>query len=50
MGGAFRSRGKWYQFSFTCRSSADYMKVLSFRYQLGAVIPEDKWETYGLFK
>jgi hypothetical protein len=22
-GGAFRSRRKWYQFSFTCRSSAD---------------------------
>jgi hypothetical protein len=49
-GGAFRSRGKWYQFSFTCRSSADYMKVLSFTYQLGALIPEEKWEEYGLFK
>jgi hypothetical protein len=49
-GGAVRSGGKWYQFSFVCRASDDFMKVHSFDYQLGAVIPEDKWEDYGLWR
>ncbi len=49
-GGAFRSGGKWYQFSFTCTASPDRMKVLSFSYKIGAAIPEDKWETYGLWR
>ncbi len=49
-GAAFRSRGKWYQFSFTCRATPDHMKVLSFDYQIGAAIPEDKWDDYGLWR
>lgn len=49
-GAAFRSRGKWYQFAFTCRATPDHMKVLSFDYQLGAEIPEDKWQSYGLWR
>lgn len=49
-GAAFRSGGKWYQFAFTCRASPDHMKVLSFEYQIGAAIPEDKWESYGLWR
>lgn len=49
-GGAFRSHGLWYRFSFTCRASPDRMKVLSFTYQLGPQIPKAKWEEYGLFR
>jgi len=49
-GAAFRSRGKWYQFSFTCETSPDHMKVLSFNYRIGDAIPEEKWESYGLWK
>lgn len=49
-GGAFRSRGKWYRFSFTCNTSPDRMKVLSFEYKLGDAIPEDKWAQYGLWR
>jgi hypothetical protein len=49
-GGAFRSRRKWYRFSFTCLTSPDRMKVLSFKYQLGPPIPEDKWSAYGLWR
>jgi hypothetical protein len=49
-GGAFRSKGLWYQFSFTCRTSSDHMKVLAFTYQIGEPIPEEKWEPHGLWK
>jgi hypothetical protein len=49
-GGAFRSKGDWYQFSFTCEASPDHLKVLSFNYHVGAKIPEEKWETLGLWR
>jgi hypothetical protein len=48
-GGAFRSGGKWYQFSFTCKASPDRMSVMSFSYKIGAAIPEGKWDSYGLW-
>ena len=48
-GGAFRSAGKWYQFSFTCRTSPDRMKVLFFSYRVGAPIPQDEWASHGLY-
>ena len=49
-GGAFRSRGQWYQFSFNCTTTPDRLKVLSFDYKIGAQIPEEKWESYGLYR
>jgi hypothetical protein len=49
-GGAFRSAGKWYQFSFTCRTSPDRMKVVDFSYKIGPPIPQEKWEAYGLWR
>jgi hypothetical protein len=48
-GGAFRSKGKWYRYSFTCKATADHMKVSTFSYKIGDPIPEEKWETYGLY-
>lgn len=48
-GGAFRSKGKWYRYSFTCKATADHMTVSSFSYKIGNSIPEDQWETYGLY-
>ena len=48
-GGAFRSGGKWYAFSFTCKGSPDHLKVLSFTYRVGALIPKAKWPEYGLW-
>jgi hypothetical protein len=48
-GGAFRSRGKWYRYSFTCKATADHMAVSSFSYKIGDPIPEKRWETYGLY-
>lgn len=49
-GGAFRSKGKWYQFSFTCTSTPDRMKVVTFKHTVGAEIPEEKWASYNLWK
>jgi Domain of Unknown Function (DUF930) len=49
-GGAFKSNGQWYQFSFTCQTSHDHMKVQAFTYQIGEPIPEAKWEAHGLWR
>jgi Domain of Unknown Function (DUF930) len=49
-GGAFRSHGQWYQFSFTCKTTPDRLKILSFDYRVGEKIPEDKWNDYGLWR
>jgi hypothetical protein len=47
-GAAFRSGGKWFQLSYVCRTTADRMQVVQFDYKIGAAIPEDKWDSYGL--
>ncbi len=49
-GGAFRSRGKWYALSYTCKASAETLKVKSFTYKIGEEIPESKWASYGLWQ
>ena len=49
-GGAFRSKGKWYAYSFTCKGSPDHYSVLSFSYKIGGPIPETKWASYGLWR
>jgi len=48
-GGAFRSKGKWYQFAFKCETTADHMKVQAFSFKIGEPIPEEKWEPHGLW-
>lgn len=49
-GGAFRSRGKWYELSYSCTATPDHMKVVSFKYTIGAEIPETKWAGFGLWQ
>ena len=48
-GGAFKSKGQWYQFSFKCQTTADHMKVQDFSFQIGEPIPPEKWEKSGLW-
>lgn len=48
-GGAFRSKGKWYQFSFMCETTPDHMKVQAFSFKVGEPIPEEDWEKNGLW-
>ncbi len=49
-GGAFRSKGHWYSFSFACEGTPDHTKVLAFSYKIGELIPESKWAAYGLWR
>jgi hypothetical protein len=49
-GAAFRSRKKWYRLSYTCKTTPDRMKVLSFDFKIGPEIPEEKWSAYGLWR
>ena len=48
-GGAFKSKGQWYQFSFKCQTTPDHMKVQAFSFQIGEPIPQEKWEPNGLW-
>jgi len=47
--GAVRSDGKWFRFSFECTADADHLHVESFSFSLGAAIPRNQWERFGLF-
>ncbi|WP_448952801.1 DUF930 domain-containing protein [Labrys neptuniae] len=47
-GGAFRSGGVWYRYSFTCEATPDRMKVISLDYKIGAAVPRDQWDAHGL--
>jgi hypothetical protein len=49
-GGAFRSRKKWYELSYTCTAAPDHLSITSFSYNIGPEIPEDKWKSYGLWE
>lgn len=49
-GGAFRSKGKWYRFAFTCHAAPGRLRVLSFEYKLGGEIPETQWSKHGLYQ
>lgn len=49
-GAAFRSKGKWYQYAFTCQATPDRLRVLSFEYRLGDEIPEAQWSQHGLYQ
>jgi Domain of Unknown Function (DUF930) len=49
-GAAFRSSGKWYQLSYTCKASPDHTRVLSFTHQVGNPIPPSKWQSDGLWR
>jgi hypothetical protein len=48
-GAAFRDNGRWYALSFVCKGSTDHLKVTSFEYHVGDLIPNSKWADYGLW-
>lgn len=47
-GAAFRSHERWYRLSYACRTDADHIKVLSFRYSIGAEVPRAEWAKHYL--
>jgi hypothetical protein len=48
-GGAFKSKGQWFQFSFKCETTPDHMRVHAFWFQIGEPILHEKWEPNGLW-
>lgn len=49
-GGAFRSKKKWYRYSFTCKATQDRLHVTDFTYKIGDEIPETQWARHGLYQ
>lgn len=49
-GAALRAGKSWYALTYKCTVSDDQMKAKTFDFKLGAEIPEDKWEDFGLWK
>ncbi|OYX71464.1 MAG: hypothetical protein B7Y95_12960 [Rhizobiales bacterium 32-66-11] len=47
-GAAVRSGETWYRLSYSCRTSADGMNVLSFDYTLGNAVPKKDWSAHYL--
>jgi len=48
-GAVFRSKGEWYRLKFKCSTGPDHIKVLSFKYKIGDVVPHDEWEQHYLY-
>lgn len=48
-GAAFRSRDKWYHFSFTCTGTPDHLSIKAFSYKLGPEIPKARWADLALW-
>jgi len=49
-GGAVRSAGHWYVLSYACETTSDQMKVTSFSYQVGKLIPPSDCPKFGLWR
>ncbi|OJF94246.1 DUF930 domain-containing protein [Pararhizobium antarcticum] len=48
-GAVFRSKGEWYRLTFKCSTGPEHLKVLSFKYKIGEVVPHDEWEKHYLY-
>lgn len=47
-GAAFRSRGKWYRLSYSCKTQEDYLTIQSFEFKIGDIIPREDWNKHYL--
>ncbi|MGH6859552.1 MAG: DUF930 domain-containing protein [Phyllobacterium sp.] len=47
-GGAFRSRGNWFDIDFKCAVDADRTRVTSFSFAIGGAIPRGQWNARQL--
>jgi len=48
-GGAVRTQGHWYKFSYRCQFTPDRMRATHFSYVLEKEIPRAQWEKFNLF-
>jgi hypothetical protein len=47
-GAAVRSRGAWYHVAYRCETSDDGLKIKSFDYRLGGLVPRQEWDKHYL--
>lgn len=47
-GGAYRSKGTWYDVNFKCKVNLETVEVVSFSYAIGSVVPEASWKSRKL--
>jgi len=48
-GGAVRTQGHWFKFSYRCQFTPDRMRATHFSYVLEREIPRAQWEKFNLF-
>ncbi|OCP15769.1 MULTISPECIES: DUF930 domain-containing protein [unclassified Ensifer] len=47
-GGAYRSKGNWYDVDFKCEVDLETVEVISFSYAIGGIVPEMAWKSRKL--
>jgi hypothetical protein len=47
-GGAIRSRGAWYHVAYHCDTSDNGLRIQSFNYTLGGMVPRQQWADHYL--
>lgn len=47
-GGAYRSKGTWYDVNFKCKVNLETVEVVSFSYAIGGVVPQATWNSRKL--
>ena len=47
-GGAFRSKGHWFNIQYNCSVTSDVSGVLAFAYRIGTEIPKNEWQQHNL--
>lgn len=47
-GGAYRSKGNWYDVDFKCKVDLETVEVVSFSYAIGGIVPEMTWKSRKL--
>lgn len=47
-GAAFRAGGQWYHLAYSCKTGEDRIKIISFSYKIGSVIPRSEWDAHYL--
>ncbi|NVD42155.1 DUF930 domain-containing protein [Ensifer sp. HO-A22] len=47
-GGAYRSKGNWYDVDFKCKVNLETVEVTSFSFAIGGIIPQTAWKSRRL--
>jgi Domain of Unknown Function (DUF930). len=48
-GAVFRSKGEWYRLKYKCETGPRQLKIKSFQYKIGSIVPHEDWQQYYLY-